>query len=152
MFSVYVIINSGVFLLMNQFYLSSLSSFGRLLNLNPTRGIGIILGVLSLGGLPPLLGFSIKFLALKCLVQKNVYLIRVLLVAGRLIRLFFYLRMAFKRSLVFFPQHSLRVFSWRKVLLNKELNFVYLVSLRSLVRVNCLGLLCLPLLVSFLRK
>lgn len=111
MFVVYIVINSGVFLLGEKYFLSSLASFGRLLSYSPVSGLRVVLGVLSLGGLPPLFGFLIKFIALKCLVQKEAYFVRMLLVVGSLIRLFFYLRIAFKRTLIFFPQHSLRVFT-----------------------------------------
>jgi NADH:ubiquinone oxidoreductase subunit 2 (subunit N) len=152
MFLVYVIINSSVFLLGKKHYLSSLVSFGRLLSCNPLRGVGVMLGVLSLGGLPPLFGFLIKFLALNCLVQKRAYLVRVVLVVGSLIRLFFYLRIAFNSVLVFFPQHSIRIITFRRVKESRKKNTRYLIILRILIRTNCFGLVCCPLFVSFLRK
>jgi len=77
MFLVYTIINSRVFLLRKEFGLTSLSMFGRLLNYNPVRGVIVVLGVLSLGGLPPLFGFLIKFLALECLVYEGAFFFKI---------------------------------------------------------------------------
>jgi len=152
MFLVYTIINSRVFLLRKEFGLTSLSMFGRLLNYNPVRGVIVVLGVLSLGGLPPLFGFLIKFLALECLVYEGAFFLRFILVLGSLIRLFFYLRVGFKRRLVYFPQHSIRMFVWRRKILNTRVRYLYVLVLRVLSGLNLLGILSSPLLVSFLKK
>jgi len=111
MFIVYIVINSMVFLIRKELNLVSLSSISRLIFYNSVGGLCLVLGVLSLGGLPPLTGFLIKFIALECLIQNGSFVKSCFLVVGSLIRLFFYLRIAFKRSLVFFPQHSLVMFS-----------------------------------------
>ena len=108
---VYIFINSMVFLIRKELNLVSLSSIRRLIFYNSVGGLCLVLGVLSLGGLPPLTGFLIKFLALECLIQNGKFIKSCFLVGGSLISLFFYLRIAFKRSLVFFPQHSLVMFS-----------------------------------------
>nr|YP_010925347.1 NADH dehydrogenase subunit 2 [Leptychaster arcticus]WKD83333.1 NADH dehydrogenase subunit 2 [Leptychaster arcticus] len=152
MFLVYLMINSGVFLLGNEFKLHSLASFGRLLSCNPVSGVVVVLGVLSLGGLPPLFGFLIKFLALECLVNNNVFLISGVLVVGSLISLFFYLRIAFNSSLIFFPQHSLGVLVWREGLLTSGNSYFYSGILSGLVSLNVFGLLCSPLLLSLLNN
>lgn len=106
----YIIINSSAFLLAKIFNLKSLSHVGRLSFYKSLGGIGLVLSVLSLGGLPPLFGFFIKFVSLRCLVKKRCFFLSGLLIVGSLLRLFFYLRIAFKRSLVLFPQHSLVIF------------------------------------------
>nr|QOQ50845.1 NADH dehydrogenase subunit 2 [Luidia maculata] len=152
MFLVYVIINTTVFLLSNEFRLSSLSMFGRLLNYNPVSGVLVILGVLSLGGLPPLFGFLIKFLALECLVCEGAYFLSFVLVLGSLISLFFYLRVGFNSSLIYFPQHSISVFVWRSIMLSGGANSPYVFMLSALAGFNLLGVLCAPLLVSLLNN
>nr|YP_187562.1 NADH dehydrogenase subunit 2 [Luidia quinaria]BAD86670.1 NADH dehydrogenase subunit 2 [Luidia quinaria] len=152
MFLVYVIINSGVFLLGNKHYLSSLASFGRLLSYSPLSGVGVMLGVLSLGGLPPLFGFLIKFLALNCLIQNSAYFISAVLVAGSLISLFFYLRIVFNSALVFFPQHSVSIITFRSAINSSKNGASYFTALSFLISLNCFGLACCPLFVSFLNN
>jgi len=147
---IYVLINSRVFLLREKLELGSLLSLNRLVFLNSAGGLCLILSILSLGGLPPFFGFLIKFLALECLIRKGSFLVSGFLVSGRLLSLFFYLRIAFKRSLTFFPQHSLRVFSWRIRMLEKR-NFTFSgLVLSFLVSLSLFGLVCFPVLVSFI--
>nr|YP_187588.1 NADH dehydrogenase subunit 2 [Astropecten polyacanthus]BAD86696.1 NADH dehydrogenase subunit 2 [Astropecten polyacanthus] len=148
MFVIYVFINSMVFLISNELSLVTLSSISRLIFYNSIGGFFLILGALSLGGLPPLTGFLIKFLALECLIQNGSLLNSCLLVIGSLISLFFYLRIAFNSSLVFFPQHSLVMFSWRSVGSN-ELSFhLYGGFLSFLVAFSVFGLVFSPLIIS----
>ena len=151
MLLVYVIIKSGVFLLAREYELKSLSHMGRLSYFSSGGAVCLALGILSLGGLPPLFGFSIKFVSLRCLVSKGRFLLAGLLVLGRLLRLFFYLRVAFKSVLVLFPQHSLVAFGWR----NAGTCFSLGSTLRGLlvgfrVSLRLFGLCCFPLLFSFL--
>lgn len=115
MLVIYMVVNSGVFLVAREFGLKSLAHVGRLSYFNYGGRIGLLVGILSLGGLPPLFGFLIKFLSLKCLVEKGGVVLGGILALGSLLSLFFYLRVAFKRALVLFPQHSLVVFRWRTV-------------------------------------
>lgn len=113
MLLVYIIIKSGVFLVAWEYDLKSLCHVSRLSYFGYGGAACIGLGVLSLGGLPPLFGFSIKFVSLRCLVSEGRVLLGGVLVLGSLLRLFFYLRVSFKSSLVLFPQHSLVAFGWR---------------------------------------
>lgn len=148
MMLVYIIINSSAFILRNELRLNNLSLLGRISTISSTAGVFLGVVVLSLGGLPPLTGFIKKFLGLKCLIHKSSFAARVILIISRLLRLFFYLRIAFNSSLIFFPQHSLTMFSWRKR--EKVKNSVTGLSmiLCILVCLRIFGLSTFPLLSS----
>nr|YP_010042758.1 NADH dehydrogenase subunit 2 [Iconaster longimanus]QPC56394.1 NADH dehydrogenase subunit 2 [Iconaster longimanus] len=149
MFFVYIILNTGVFMLGDKFSLKSLASLSRLVFINPVGGFCFLLGVLSLGGLPPLFGFVMKFLALGCLVSNGVYVVGGFLVMGSLLSLFFYLRIAFNSSLVLFPQHVLSLFVWR--VSGSQGGFsLYSAVLSVFVSVNLLGLSSLSVFLAFL--
>lgn len=145
---VYIIINSRMFILSNEYSLNTLSRLRRITFTNGTSGIILILVILSLGGLPPLTGFLKKFIGLKCLINKGRFVARIVLVLRRLLSLFFYLRIAFNRSLILFPQHSLTMFTWRKNnLLSRKFTF-YGSALGIAVRLRIFGLITFPMLVS----
>nr|YP_010042731.1 NADH dehydrogenase subunit 2 [Protoreaster nodosus]QPC56368.1 NADH dehydrogenase subunit 2 [Protoreaster nodosus] len=151
MLFVYVIINSGVFLLAGEYDLKSLSHVGRLSCFSYGGGACLALSVLSLGGLPPLFGFSIKFVSLSCLVGNGSLMLAGVLVLGSLLSLFFYLRVAFNSILVLFPQHSMVVFGWRSLgLVGGGATTVRGLALSLSVGLSLFGLCCLPLLFSFL--
>nr|NP_008166.1 NADH dehydrogenase subunit 2 [Patiria pectinifera]Q33819.1 RecName: Full=NADH-ubiquinone oxidoreductase chain 2; AltName: Full=NADH dehydrogenase subunit 2 [Patiria pectinifera]BAA03878.1 NADH-dehydrogenase subunit 2 [Patiria pectinifera] len=146
----YIIINSSVFFMANSFDLKSLSHVGRLSLYNFVGGAGLVLSILSLGGLPPLFGFLIKFISLKCLVENGCFILAGVLVMGSLLSLFFYLRIAFNSSLTLFPQHSLVVFSWRSNR-NQTGGFTSEGVLLSVsFGISSLGLVCLPVFISLL--
>nr|BCH36385.1 NADH dehydrogenase subunit 2 [Acanthaster planci]BCH36407.1 NADH dehydrogenase subunit 2 [Acanthaster planci]BCH36418.1 NADH dehydrogenase subunit 2 [Acanthaster planci] len=151
MLLVYVITNSSVFLIASEFDLKTLSHVGRLSYFSLGGSAGMVLGVLSLGGLPPLFGFLIKFVSLKCLLESGSILASGFLVAGSLLSLFYYLRVSFNSSLVLFPQHSLVLFGWRGLLGGNS----GAVTVRGLVlcgglSVSLLGLVSLPVFASLL--
>ncbi len=140
MFLVYVILRRTIFLINKEGGLYNLSSVGRLMYCKKIMGLALILVILSLGGLPPLTGFLNKFVALECLLSKNLILPCVILIIGRLLSLFFYLRIRFKSVLCLFPQHSMMLFSWRSVEESQRKVSAYSILLRTLSRVRVLGL------------
>lgn len=114
MLIIYLILNTTIFLVLDFLNVSTLGHLKTTAQLSPTRVLIIILTILSLGGLPPLTGFMIKFFSLYFLVAKSFILLSSILIAGALLRLFFYLRISFKTSLILFPHHILTLTSWRK--------------------------------------
>ncbi len=149
MFVVYIVLRSTVFLINKEGNLYNLSSLGRLVYCKNVMGIVLVLVILSLGGLPPLTGFLKKFIALECLLSKKLLVPCAILIVGSLLRLFFYLRIRFKRVLCLFPQHSMMLFSWRNVSGYYGNTRFYTVLLRILSRMRILGLLLVPALWSY---
>ena len=149
MLGVYILINRVIFILRKELNLFTLSSLSRLVYYNSWVGLILMLVVLSLGGLPPLTGFLKKFLALECLLLNNLIIPSGILVGGRLLSLFFYLRVGFNRRLLLFPQHSMVIFSWRRLLLFSRKVSVEGIILRFLLRLRLFGLLLFPFFWSF---
>lgn len=115
MLIIYLIINTAIFLVLDFFNAPTLGHLKILAQLSPIRVLLIIVSVLSLGGLPPLTGFMLKFFSLYFLIGKGFILLSSLLIIGRLLSLFFYLRISFNASLILFPQHIISLTSWRKM-------------------------------------
>lgn len=144
MFLVYIILSRRIFLINKEVGLFNLSCLGRLMYHKNITGIILILIILSLGGLPPLTGFLKKFVALECLLSKKLLAPCVILITGRLLRLFFYLRISFKSVLCLFPQHSMMLFSWRRAKKSFIKVKTYTAILSILARIRILGLVLMP--------
>nr|YP_010388441.1 NADH dehydrogenase subunit 2 [Asthenactis papyraceus]UPP55890.1 NADH dehydrogenase subunit 2 [Asthenactis papyraceus] len=149
MMMVYLILNTGVFLMCSNIGIFTLANLNRLIYYNIWISISLTLSVLSLGGLPPLTGFLSKFLALQCLISNSVLIVSGGLVLGSLLSLFFYLRIGFSSSLSLFPQHSFSLIVWREVGILSSSNIIGSVLLSLIVSFSVLGLIMLCLLISF---
>nr|UGS80308.1 NADH dehydrogenase subunit 2 [Graphocaecilius interpretatus] len=57
--------------------------------------VSFVICMMSLGGLPPFLGFMPKLMLIKMLLENNLFNLSMILVATTLVTLFFYLRMTF---------------------------------------------------------
>nr|YP_010297309.1 NADH dehydrogenase subunit 2 [Astriclypeus mannii]UML37536.1 NADH dehydrogenase subunit 2 [Astriclypeus mannii] len=113
MLIIYLLINTAIFLILHFFNSFTLGHLNVLAQLSPISIFLIILTILSLGGLPPLTGFMIKFFSLSFLVNNNFIILSSLLIIGSLLSLFFYLRISFNASLILFPHHIISLTSWR---------------------------------------
>lgn len=114
MLLIYLIIKTTIFLILDFLKVSTLGHLKIVAQLSPISIVLIILTTLSLGGLPPLTGFMLKFFSLYVLINKNSILISFPLILGALLRLFFYLRISFNTRLILFPHHIITLTSWRK--------------------------------------
>nr|QIV24640.1 NADH dehydrogenase subunit 2 [Brephilydia jejuna] len=115
-FVIYTIITVNIIILFyysNVFFLKQLfSSF----NQNKTLKFFFVMNFLSLGGLPPFLGFFPKWLTINNLVENNFLVLSVILIISTLITLYFYLRVTFstlvlnsKESIIKIPQLNMFV-------------------------------------------
>nr|YP_008994263.1 NADH dehydrogenase subunit 2 [Nacospatangus altus]AGQ49797.1 NADH dehydrogenase subunit 2 [Nacospatangus altus] len=113
MLIIYLIINTTMFLILDLLNVSTLGHLNAVAQLSPVSIALVVLTTLSLGGLPPLTGFMIKFFSLYTLITNNSIIISIPLVLGALLSLFFYLRMSFNTGLILFPHHIITLTSWR---------------------------------------
>nr|QNJ33237.1 NADH dehydrogenase subunit 2 [Cnemoplites edulis] len=99
-FIIYSIITINIVILFyftNTFLLKQLfNSF----NQNKTLKFFFVMNFLSLGGLPPFLGFFPKWLTINNLVENNFLTLSVILITSTLVTLYFYLRVAFSTLLI----------------------------------------------------
>nr|UTE83877.1 NADH dehydrogenase subunit 2 [Trichogomphus mongol] len=99
-FFIYVIITINIILILkilNIFYLNQLYIS---LNNNTNLKFFFILNFLSLGGLPPFLGFMPKWLNIQLLTESNMYFIASIMVIMTLMTLYFYMRITFSTILL----------------------------------------------------
>nr|AEK84200.1 NADH dehydrogenase subunit 2 [Alcithoe fissurata] len=104
-FSIYIMISLCVF--MSMWYTNS----GMMKNLDNLKNYGfaqlsVTLLLLSLGGLPPLLGFVSKWLVVMISVSNSVLLFLFVLIMGSLMSLFYYLSLFFSLSLSIFKKYG----------------------------------------------
>nr|YP_009271733.1 NADH dehydrogenase subunit 2 [Osmoderma opicum]ANY27991.1 NADH dehydrogenase subunit 2 [Osmoderma caeleste] len=129
-FTIYTIINLNIVIMfkkLNIFYVNQLYIS---LNQNPMIKFFFMLNFLSLGGLPPFLGFFPKWLVINSLIQSNFYFLTLLMTVMTLLTLYFYLRITFSTILI--SSNEMNFHHQRKI--NKFLMFTLsLVTLASLI-------------------
>lgn len=92
-FLLYSFISLFLFLV---FFFSQVSSLSEILN-SSSYSFVIIINFLSLGGLPPFLGFFLKILVIQTMLDSPIKFILVFLLFSAFVRLFFYLRVCLIR-------------------------------------------------------
>nr|YP_010034212.1 NADH dehydrogenase subunit 2 [Monochamus sparsutus]QOW83751.1 NADH dehydrogenase subunit 2 [Monochamus sparsutus] len=124
-FLIYSIISLNIVIILKEFQIFYLNQLYLSLNSLKLMKLSFILNFLSLGGLPPFLGFFPKWLVINNLILSKFYFLSLMLITFTLITLFFYLRISFS-SLMFNSSETL-IFS------NKKLNFkIFLINFISL--------------------
>nr|YP_009000464.1 NADH dehydrogenase subunit 2 [Ornithodoros brasiliensis]AHF21678.1 NADH dehydrogenase subunit 2 [Ornithodoros brasiliensis]QZP40881.1 NADH dehydrogenase subunit 2 [Ornithodoros brasiliensis] len=114
MWIIYLLIYSIIMLLiiqiMNQFSLSIMNSMK---NMYKTDLLYFILIFLSLGGLPPMMGFFMKWMALKIILMDSIIL-TIPLILSSLVNLYFYIRVSYP---IFLKNYNLNI--WNTKYMNK---------------------------------
>nr|AML26369.1 NADH dehydrogenase subunit 2 [Erotylidae sp. BMNH 1274391] len=132
-FTTYALITMNMILLLsklNIFYLKQLLN-----SMNQKKSIKIFfsLNFLSLGGLPPFLGFLPKWLTINFLIENNLYILAAILIISTLLTLFFYLRIA-SNSLMILSSENLS----KKIKINPMILILNSVVLMGLLLSNFL--------------
>nr|APX39503.1 NADH dehydrogenase subunit 2 [Pachybrachis regius]APX40694.1 NADH dehydrogenase subunit 2 [Pachybrachis suffrianii] len=94
-FSVYSAISISIIMVLSKIKISHLQQITSLFKLSKISSILFSLNFLSLGGIPPFLGFLPKWLIVQYLILSKNYLLSMILVVTALIALIYYLRMVF---------------------------------------------------------
>nr|YP_010481461.1 NADH dehydrogenase subunit 2 [Apatura iris]QVX31417.1 NADH dehydrogenase subunit 2 [Apatura iris] len=127
-YSFFMLILCFLFYIMNIFYMNQLFNF----NLNFSIKISIMINFLSLGGLPPFLGFFPKWLIINYLMINNLFIMTFIFVLTSLIMLFIYIRIIYS-SLMFF---SIKL-KWFKTFIKNNyliiINFFSFISLLGMI-------------------
>nr|UZN44114.1 NADH dehydrogenase subunit 2 [Furcilarnaca chirurga] len=77
----------------------------------------LFLTLLSLGGLPPFLGFLPKWIVIQSLISLNLHFICFIMILMTLITLFYYIRLSFTALLIIYPQMKYKTTSMKKITL-----------------------------------
>nr|AYW52181.1 NADH dehydrogenase subunit 2 [Lamiinae sp. 1 ACP-2013] len=128
-FIVYSIISLNMILIFNQFEIYYFFQLLIILNFSKSLKLLFIFNLLSLGGLPPFLGFYPKWLVINNLVNNNFYFLSVALIISTLVTLYFYFRLTLSSFMI---NHSETL-----IYLPKKFKFLYflfnIISLLSLI-------------------
>nr|UFR82903.1 NADH dehydrogenase subunit 2 [Protaetia speciosa jousselini] len=128
-FMIYCIITINIILIfksINIFYVNQLYIS---MNQNPMIKFFFMMNFLSLGGLPPFLGFMPKWLVINTLIQSNFYFLTLLMTVMTLITLYFYMRITFATILLSKMQINYYLQPKIKMNLIMTSNFIALFSL-----------------------
>nr|YP_009538000.1 NADH dehydrogenase subunit 2 [Limenitis albomaculata]AYN60743.1 NADH dehydrogenase subunit 2 [Limenitis albomaculata] len=124
-YSIFMFIMCFLFYIINIFFISQLFFF----NMNFLIKISIMINFLSLGGLPPFLGFFPKWLIINYLLNNNFFIISFMFIMSSLILMFVYIRIIYS-SLMFF---SFKL-KWFKIFIkNNSLTLIYFFNFISLL-------------------
>uniref|UniRef100_A0AAU7NI63 NADH-ubiquinone oxidoreductase chain 2 n=1 Tax=Solus drepanoides TaxID=3090975 RepID=A0AAU7NI63_9NEOP len=97
-------------------------------NIPPLIKMNILINFLSLGGLPPFLGFFPKWIMINFLMLNNFFLLTFLFIMMSLIIIFFYIRIIYSCFLFNYPKMK-----WMKIYFKN--NFLWLMNLFSMMSI-----------------
>lgn len=100
-FIIYSLINLNIIIIFNKFKVFYLNQLISIFSYNKKIKFFFILNFLSLGGLPPFLGFFPKWLVINNITNTNNYTLACILIIFTLISLYFYLRITFSSYTIF---------------------------------------------------
>nr|YP_010528200.1 NADH dehydrogenase subunit 2 [Scythropia crataegella]UXW64394.1 NADH dehydrogenase subunit 2 [Scythropia crataegella] len=103
-----------IFFIYNFFYLNQFFFF----NLKMIIKLNLFINFLSLGGLPPFLGFFPKWMVINFLINNNLMFINFILIMMSLIMLFFYIRMTYSSLMMNYSK-----LKWLKMKNKQNYNF-----------------------------
>nr|BAJ24556.1 NADH dehydrogenase subunit 2 [Neohirasea japonica] len=107
------------------------------MNETPIKKLLLMINMLSISGLPPMLGFMPKWMVIQSTMFMNEFMLLGLLVIMTLITIYFYLRIMFSIMLLSFNEQK-----WNILSLNKNNNKIMLMNLLSIM-----GLLMITLMM-----
>nr|USO21327.1 NADH dehydrogenase subunit 2 [Lycaena phlaeas] len=128
MYSFMILIMCIMFYMLNIFYLNQLYNF----NMNFVIKLSIMINFMSLGGLPPFIGFFPKWIIINFLLNFNFFLICFIFIMMSLIMLFIYIRIIYS-SFLFFNYKM----KWFKIFISNKMfimiNMFNLISLMGMI-------------------
>lgn len=93
--STYIFLSTAIVFIFNAFKLSHINQIFAINNNPPVIKFALFTALLSLGGLPPFLGFMPKWLVIQSIVDTNLIPVITIIVVITLLTLFYYLRLRF---------------------------------------------------------
>nr|AIW06251.1 NADH dehydrogenase subunit 2 [Blattodea sp. MT-2014] len=136
-FMTYTVLTSTVILMINMNKISFINQTFNV-NHNPLLKFFMFITLLSLGGLPPFMGFFPKWMVIQHMVNNNFIIITTTMIIFSLITLFYYIRMTYSAFLI-----SHLEISWNFKISNKNV-----LTNTMLTSLTITGLIMLPLPMS----
>ena len=141
-FLFYTFLNFRVVNLFNNFKIFHINQIFNMFQNNNFFKISLSILIISLGGLPPFLGFFPKWIIIETLIKNNMYIILTLILFLTLITLYFYLRICYTSLLL---NHVNINWNFKASLLNKKIKLMLFVNFISII-----GLFMINLLYMFI--
>nr|YP_009632415.1 NADH dehydrogenase subunit 2 [Marmota flaviventris]QBR55159.1 NADH dehydrogenase subunit 2 [Marmota flaviventris] len=140
---IYLMLTINMFMLTLYYKKTTTLSLSNLWNKFPLMTPTILIVLMSLGGLPPLTGFTPKWIILKELISNNNVIISTLMAMMALLNLYFYTRLIYSTSLTLFPSFNNTKMKWQfeNVKLTPLLPVFIIISIFSLPLMPMLSLL-----------
>nr|ARH54299.1 NADH dehydrogenase subunit 2 [Curculionidae sp. 4 AH-2016] len=110
-FLIYSIINFNIMIILNKYHIYYFSQLSYLFFSNKYLKFLFMLNFLSLGGLPPFLGFFPKWITINIFIYENYFVLSFLLIVFTLISLYFYLRISFSTFSLNSIENLMKTFS-----------------------------------------
>nr|YP_007025779.1 NADH dehydrogenase subunit 2 [Pteromys volans]AEX68553.1 NADH dehydrogenase subunit 2 [Pteromys volans]QCF39420.1 NADH dehydrogenase subunit 2 [Pteromys volans]QQL92573.1 NADH dehydrogenase subunit 2 [Pteromys volans]URQ16263.1 NADH dehydrogenase subunit 2 [Pteromys volans]URQ16277.1 NADH dehydrogenase subunit 2 [Pteromys volans] len=110
---IYIMLTICMFLTLHYNKKTNTLSLSNSWNTSPLLVSIILIILMSLGGLPPLTGFSPKWMIIKELVSNNNIIISTLMAMTALLNLYFYMRLIYSTSLTLFPSSNNMKIKWQ---------------------------------------
>nr|YP_010449388.1 NADH dehydrogenase subunit 2 [Xestia c-nigrum]UTT74629.1 NADH dehydrogenase subunit 2 [Xestia c-nigrum] len=128
MYSFMISIMCFLFYILNMYFINQLF----INNMNFFIKINLLINFLSLGGLPPFIGFFPKWIIINFLINNNMYLLTFVFIMMSLIMLFFYIRISY--SAFMFNYFKMK---WFKIFIKNNyfllINFFSFISLTGMI-------------------
>lgn len=121
-FLIYSILNFLIIKIFNNYNINYINQI-KLFNLNFFFKLNILILILSIIGLPPIIGFLIKWILIKTLIYNNIYFIIIILIILTILNLFFYIK------ITYFILFNFNLFNkWYLQFKKNKYNFIILIN------------------------
>nr|YP_010234464.1 NADH dehydrogenase subunit 2 [Pedioplanis laticeps]QTA72630.1 NADH dehydrogenase subunit 2 [Pedioplanis laticeps] len=110
---IYIMMTSSIFIVLIFSAAKTFKDLSQLWTTSPTLTTTSMLTLMSLGGLPPLIGFLPKWLILKELTNNHLMLLATLMAIASLLSLMFYMRLSYIITLTLSPNTTNSMMKWR---------------------------------------
>nr|YP_009743927.1 NADH dehydrogenase subunit 2 [Protambulyx eurycles]QIE12701.1 NADH dehydrogenase subunit 2 [Protambulyx eurycles] len=128
MYSMLIMIMFFLFYIMNMFYIDQLF----INNINFMIKLNLLINFLSLGGLPPFIGFLPKWIIINFLMINKLYIMTLIMLMSSLITIYFYIRIIYSSFLFNYIKMK-----WFKIFLKnnfmKLINFTTMMSIMGMI-------------------
>nr|YP_009650352.1 NADH dehydrogenase subunit 2 [Bactrocera biguttula]QCF39410.1 NADH dehydrogenase subunit 2 [Bactrocera biguttula] len=141
-FSFYTFLSFSLIFMFNSFKMFHINQLFNSFFSSKILKFTLFLNLLSLGGLPPFIGFLPKWLVIQLLVLKNQYILMTIMTVMTLITLFFYLRLCFAAFMLNYYENN-----WPT---NMKINFISFKIMLTLSFISTFSLILVSMIYLFL--
>jgi len=121
-FLIYSLLNFLIIKILNNYNINYINQI-KLFNLNFFFKLNILILIFSIIGLPPILGFLIKWILIKTLIYNNIYFIIIILITLTILNLLFYIK------ITYFILFNFNLFNkWYLIYKKNNYNFIILIN------------------------